>query len=1366
MDDKTLFTAGNDGLVPQGDAARQAVDSLRGYVYQVMAAALAWLDLDGQGRLFLEVAEDYAVVARNALEAVQVKDTEATGTITLNTRSVQDAVSNFVSLMTSNPSTDVQLRYFTTSAIGTEKSLDERPGGIAGLEYWRKAAVGADVRPLRAMLESDTFSAVVQEFAKNRDDDALRKDMLRKIHWDCGKPDVGGLRNEFEARLVVIARDVFRLPAPEAMRIAETLIYRVLEKSIAKNPADRVLTRADLYRIVDELTLTPVPRTTIDAMASVFSHLTPSTLANLGTALPVVIAEPSWLINGDALKPSERMVARTTVETNIIDRIRRFGASVVVGATGLGKSWVARTVARNFGREFVVVDFRNADAKETRGRLDAMISRIGGLDPRTFIFEDLNHFNDPSIASSVARVFDALCRRDRAAIITCYLLPTTRALLDVGLDTGCAIACPYFTEEEATALVALHGGDATPWGRLAYIAGAFGHPQLVHAFIAGMSARGWPLSEIRDVVDRGLSSGDIEAEREAARRALISLLPENVRNLLYRLSLTIGRFDRAMALAIANAPPSIAQAGECMDALIGPWLETEGRDRYRVSPLAARSGQGMMSLAEQAGIHGVIATQFMASGTVNAGDADAIMMHAMLGKNERVLASLARSILRSDQHTVGRLVENFTTFKLLRTDAPLYPDNPFVSGMLRLAQFKILVSAGEPDKIAECTSALFSEIEQQPDDKIRHAFRTMCFATVLGTMGIVNYLDDWLDLLQQFQTMTEADRFLRGLQDYFEKRSQGSPGLLGSLFGIGSAGISTVARLESVINQLDGIESARRSLYLSAIGKFVPDYSVFVHGAWTSEDNRDAVNALDAAERYHRMAIKTASWGIRPLTVQCWIAQAVMLDEYAKDREGALKVLNEAIEVLGDDVLLSRARAKIYWRAQDHERALSILREIADEIGRNNSIERAFALRDAAISAAKCNEWAQAEMWFLDSKAAAAQSKLPDMTVMAVGLEADAAVAALQIGETGRALSGLSDALTILASIDPSSSLRAMYCHHVVRHTVLWAQTRIDKRNVKIDGAPIEIEPGCCSNPEPPKAIAERPLGAFDIASYMLAKAEVTSGKNIGIADALYSRLADGPIPVMEIDLRMTRVNRDIKNLNATEFARHLWSYIEAFAYLSQQKQQIMATFDARKPARGDIPTVPRSNVSVPLISNIANDAVFAYAITAACKHSAEALWNLEEALKAEFGCDIPAGALVARANATTQLAAASSFDEALIDAVTWFRSDTHSTPTAYCSAAIRFFQQAGRSNFKSYLIPIIAAWQRNAWTRIVVSETFRLVRPVETVPTVEAALCMPDDDERFLGAIFLAIAIAVGMTLPKEMQGEFEILAAKPAIE
>jgi hypothetical protein len=47
---------------------------------------------------------------------------------------------------------------------------------------------------------------------------------------------------------------------------------------------------------------------------------------------------------------------------------------------------------------------------------------------------------------------------------------------------------------------------------------------------------------------------------------------------------------------------------------------------------------------------------------------------------------------------------------------------------------------------------------------------------------------------------------------------------------------------------------------------------------------------------------------------------------------------------------------------------------------------------------------------------------------------------------------------------------------------------RIDKEEKLIDGKPIVMLPGTCSNPEPPASIRELPLGPFDLAWYMLAE--------------------------------------------------------------------------------------------------------------------------------------------------------------------------------------------------------------------------------------------------------------------------------------
>jgi hypothetical protein len=158
-----------------------------------------------------------------------------------------------------------------------------------------------------------------------------------------------------------------------------------------------------------------------------------------------------------------------------------------------------------------------------------------------------------------------------------------------------------------------------------------------------------------------------------------------------------------------------------------------------------------------------------------------------------------------------------------------------------------------------------------------------------------------------------------------------------------------------------------------------------------------------------------------------------MLDDYADDKDAAIRALDEAVAAIGENVVLSRARAKIYSRHHDYANAAKIFRDIADRVGRDNPIERAFALRDAAISAANTNDWQQAELWFAESRSAAANAPTLDMRAMAVGLAADAAVAAFLAGGRDRGLHGLATSLDELRALDPDASLRAAYCHRVVR---------------------------------------------------------------------------------------------------------------------------------------------------------------------------------------------------------------------------------------------------------------------------------------------------------------------------------------------
>lgn len=522
------FTPGHlHDLVPEGDAARQAVDSLRGYTYQLLASALAWVDLEERDRLYMEVAEDYAIMAQG-LSAVQVKDTAASGSVTLNSPNIREAIRSFVDLVTRNPGVPIELRYLTTSTIGIEKTVADRPGGIAGLEYWRKAAAGSDVSPIRAILDNEEFPATVRAFVQARDDAQLRHDLLQKIHWDCGAPDFQTLREELQDRLIVIGRKHFNLAAQDARRLADVLAHRVLRKSVLKKPEERVLKLAELYEILGDAAEVAVPRSALSAVLSQLTTGMAGSLAEGGTVTSALatLDEPGWLIRSSTLPAPQRFIARPALEEAVTGAIKQFGAAILIGASGVGKSHVARAAAERDAAEFVIADFRDIDASETRRRLEIVFGRIGGVQAPLILLEDINHFDDPGVALSVARVMEALRRRDRVALVTCYRKPSSKAAVVAGVDLHGTVECPYFTNDETQELVTLYGGDAALWGGLAFAAGAGGHPQLTHAFVVGMSTRGWPHSEVGEIIVQGLTTDDIEAERETARRSLIASLPQ------------------------------------------------------------------------------------------------------------------------------------------------------------------------------------------------------------------------------------------------------------------------------------------------------------------------------------------------------------------------------------------------------------------------------------------------------------------------------------------------------------------------------------------------------------------------------------------------------------------------------------------------------------------------------------------------------------------------------------------------------------------------------------------------------------------------------------------------------------------------
>ncbi len=242
--------------------------------------------------------------------------------------------------------------------------------------------------------------------------------------------------------------------------------------------------------------------------------------------------------------------------------------------------------------------------------------------------------------------------------------------------------------------------------------------------------------------------------------------------------------------------------------------------------------------------------------TIDASDANFILMHALAGKATASLATLAYGVVKEGSDTLGKLAESFFILRLLRTDPPIYPENRFTSVMLRIAQFRLLAAAVEGDRLTECTHVLLQECSDEPEIERQRAYESVALSTVLVTMGIANYTDEWLELLRRYRNLIETNSHLQSLKVNVENDPRNKDTSFYSiLFGIGAANISSVKRLEHIINGLAAVSADERLIWLKPVERRLADYSSFINGPWWSEQTRGEIDAKDAATRYQRKCV-------------------------------------------------------------------------------------------------------------------------------------------------------------------------------------------------------------------------------------------------------------------------------------------------------------------------------------------------------------------------------------------------------------------------------------------------------------------------------------------------------------------------------
>lgn len=396
---------------------------------------------------------------------------------------------------------------------------------------------------------------------------------------------------------------------------------------------------------------------------------------------------------------------------------------------------------------------------------------------------------------------------------------------------------------------------------------------------------------------------------------------------------------------------------------------------------------------------------------------------------------------------------------------------------------------------------------------------------------------------------------------------------LGFMFLIQTQQIKKISELLPVFEFLNLCDRKLRQKLLKPFSKQKFEVDMLVAGAWLGEYEAKTINPSIHSAIYAHLEEFAKSWGQNNLAVCCRKFRAIIIDEYGNDRDQALALLDKGLELYGEtNSELVRAKAKVHYRAADHQDSLELSKVLIEGNAPLSITEQAFLGREAAISAENQGDFGTARNFYLYGSNAAKKCSIPSMLPMWVGLMADAALASWHSGDRETCLRDFITVLQALENIDPKSSLRAAHCHAICRHVLLWLDQDVTgEKRLLDDGEETKIYPGLVSNPEPHSEIGNRYLIPIEMAWYQLATVENHSCLDVGITQKLTSLLPKGPVFEGELLLTSAKMRKAFTLLETELFITALIETIAELAF-SQRRGGYKSSFNIHNVTYGLIP--------------------------------------------------------------------------------------------------------------------------------------------------------------------------------------------------
>ena len=853
---------------------------------------------------------------------------------------------------------------------------------------------------------------------------------------------------------------------------------------------------------------------------------------------------------------------RIDLFTSIRAKLQLEGIAVIHGGVGKGKTTLAKLVANAIDGNWLWLNLTKKDSSQVAQFLQQLAIVVSDQSRQVNIVLDDLDLQTQQLRRYAEElrgvVYRRLERGTKLLITSQHKLPSD-LIRRFGVSNAIEIDVSNFTEPEIRQFAEEMGcpaNDIDTWVTLIQ-AHTGGHPRLVHAWIVRLQEEGWAEQNI--LTNMLQPPEEVKEEREAAR-LLLTDMPKDRREFLYRLSLMSIGFRKDYALNVAEIPEPILHPGDVFSQLVGPWIDQVSETYYTVSPLLTNAAKEVWPESRIKYLHAYIANAILKTKNLTMTEAWAVLTHSMIGQNRGGFISVIHALMTAQEDDWKNLCQEFSWLVSIKTDPheELFPGHAFVNQMFRSLQYRIAVEV-RPElvpKILEIWDKETKPYEPRQSyllSRLMLASQSLKYNQVsLPAKKLVGYIKEMIDIKDSDKDVWEM--YLNSIEQ-IEEHITNKSNFFSFLFSFIYRHEISVAFLSDLTDALDELDPKDRTLLLSDFEDNDVELRLLIDGVWWTEANLENPDWTRCLEVFDKIIEKSIAWDYPHIAAAAARGKAIIHDEYLDDRDTAHKVLQEAISKVGPLLIIEEEQALVYFHQERYQEALNIYKHILPEWNppsEQSDIMPLEGCRRAAMCAAHLDNWKEAATFFEDGAARTQNIENPERQI---GFYADAGFAHFKVGNMSDCIRLLNLALRKFEMLpQDNTDVKYFTLKKRLEHTIKWIKTiwyEWEDNTSKL----FEPSVGFCSDPETKAEFLTLPDCPIGYSWLYLSQIEYRFGHETTVFQHALQTTDREEYPTLNFFLSLLEIQYEFRNKTFDNLPQRIYQLVLVYSTTKKHRQ-------------------------------------------------------------------------------------------------------------------------------------------------------------------------------------------------------------------